>query len=177
MPDMTFNTPEGQTIARKLLILALNTGTKETPVWSPLGVRVTDSSAEMDWGKETYTDIFGNVYTTLKVPTISQPFDPWPLVNGDAAQMKIWLAAIKNQDPQALANMDVLRIHAYAGTAETAVFAERYDTSTVEVTTLGGAGGGDLNMATTVTFGGQRIVGTAAVKGGSITFTAGGAAA
>lgn len=177
MSDMTFNTPKGQTIARKLLILALNTGTKETPVWSPMGIRVTDSSAEMDWGKETYTDIFGNVYTHLKVPTISQPFEPWPLVNGDAAQQKIWNVGIKDQDPQAMASMDLLRIHAYAGTAETAVFAERYDTSTVEITSLGGEGGGDLNMATNVTFGGQRTVGTAAVKGGQITFTAGGAAA
>lgn len=171
MPEMTFNTPDGQTVARKLLILALNTGTSDLPEWSPMGIRVTDSSMELDWGKETNIDIYGHVTTTLKVPTVSQNFDPWPLANGDKAQKKIWDIAIHDQNPQALANMDVLLIHAYAGTADTAVFAERYDGSAIEVPNFGGAGGGDINMATTVTFGGNRTVGTASVSGGTITFS------
>lgn len=35
MADMTFNTPAGQVVDRKLLILYLNTGTNSAPVWSP----------------------------------------------------------------------------------------------------------------------------------------------
>ena len=34
MPDLTFTTPEGQTIDRELLIAYLNTGSSESPVWS-----------------------------------------------------------------------------------------------------------------------------------------------
>ena len=49
MADMTFNTTAGQTIDRELLIAYLNTGEASTPVWSPFGKRVTDSSMEYDW--------------------------------------------------------------------------------------------------------------------------------
>ena len=46
MADLTFTTPEGQTIDRELLIAYLNTGTKESPVWSAIGKRVEDTSEE-----------------------------------------------------------------------------------------------------------------------------------
>ena len=99
MPEMTFCVPDGQTVARKMLILALNTSTADLPKWAPMGLRVADSSLEMDWGKETFTDIYGNVHTTLKTPTTTQKFDPWPLQNGDAAQKKIWDIAISEKVP------------------------------------------------------------------------------
>ena len=57
MADMTFNTMAGEVVARKLLILYLNTGTYTEPVWSPIGKRVEDSSMEYDWGEESKTDI------------------------------------------------------------------------------------------------------------------------
>ena len=40
MADLTFATPEGQTIDRELLIAYLNTGSKESPTWSAIGKRV-----------------------------------------------------------------------------------------------------------------------------------------
>ena len=57
MADLTFTTPEGQTIDRELLIAYLNTGTKESPVWSAIGKRVEDTSEEMDWGQESKQDV------------------------------------------------------------------------------------------------------------------------
>ena len=90
MADVTFNTPEGQTIDRELLIAYLNTGSKEAPVWSAIGKRVEDSSEEMDWGQESKQDILGNTFTTMKKPIISQTFDPIPLDAGDAAAVKMW---------------------------------------------------------------------------------------
>ena len=75
MADMTFNTTAGQTIDRDLLVAYLNTGTSSSPVWSALGKRVSDSSIEYDWSKETNQDILGNTYTSLKKPTITQTFD------------------------------------------------------------------------------------------------------
>lgn len=173
MEDLTFNTPEGQPIDRELLVLLLNTGTITAPVWSPVGSRVSDSSMEYDWSKETITDILGKVRTTLKKPIITQSFDPLPLDAGDPAAVKLWNLAIRKQDAAALANQDILIIHYYAGIAKTAVFAERYDGSAIEVTGNGGEGGGSLGTPVTVTAGGTRTIGTVAVgSDGDVTYTA-----
>lgn len=167
-----FNTAENQTIARELLILFLNTSTKEAPVWSPIGKRVEDSSMELDWQRESKKDIMGNTFNSMKKPIITQTFEPWDLTKGDAAQYEIWKKAFVEQDAQALCNMDLLLVHAYAGTKKTAEFAERNDASSIEVTGLGGEGGGNVGMPITVTFGGERTVGTAAEENGVVTFTA-----
>nr|DAH72598.1 MAG TPA: hypothetical protein [Caudoviricetes sp.] len=168
MADMTFNTTSGEAVARKLLILYLNTGTSSAPVWSPIGKRVEDSSMEYDWGEETKVDILGNTYTTLKPPTITQTFDPCELDAGDTAQLKIWNTAIKDQDTGAMANNDLLVVHTYAGTTSGA-FAERYPASMVKPSGLGGSA--SVGMPIDVTFGGSREVGTAAVADGAVTFT------
>ncbi len=169
MADMTFNTPAGQVADRKLLILYLNTGTSTTPVWSPIGKRVEDSSMEFDYSEESKTDIFGNTYTTMKKPTISQSFEPCEIDSGDAAQVKIWNQSIKDQDVAAMTANDLLVVHAYAGTADTAVFAERYDSCMVKPASLGGSA--NVGMPIDVTFGGTRTTGTAAVSDGTVTFT------
>lgn len=164
----TFNTPSGQTIARELMIAYLNTGTSSAPVWSPLGTRVEDSSAEYDWSEETIQDILGKTYTTLKKPTVTQTFDPLPLDSAEAAVTYIWELAVKEQDAQALANQDMLIVHNYAS------FAERYSACAVRTTSLGGEGGGNIEMPIDVTYGGTRTVGSATVAAdGTITFTPG----
>lgn len=168
MADMTFNTVSGEAVARKLLILYLNTGTSSAPVWSPIGKRVEDSSMEYDWGEETKVDILGNTYTTLKPPTITQTFDPCELDAGDAAQLKIWNTAIKEHNTGAMANNDLLIVHTYAGTTS-AAFAERYPASMVKPSGLGGSA--SVGMPIDVTFGGERETGTAAVTDGAVTFT------
>lgn len=172
MADLTFNTTEGKTIDRSLLVLYLNTGTNSSPVWSPIGKRVEDSSIEMDWSTETKQDIFGNTYTTGKKATKTQTFDPCELDAGDIAQQKIWNMAVKDDDVNALLNQDMLLVHAYAGTADTAVFAERYESCAVLPSGLGGEGGGSIGMPIDVTFGGTRTTGTASISDGTVTFTA-----
>ena len=169
--ETNFNTNENQTMARELLILCLNTGTAEAPVWSPVGKRVSDSTMSYDWKKETSTDVLGNTQNALSKPQITQTFDPWQLDAADKAQKMIWDAGIRDQNPDALANMDVLVIHKYAGTPKTAMFAERYNSSAITPTSLGGAGGGKLAMPVEVTFGGERTVGSAAVAEGAFVFT------
>ena len=171
MSEYTFNTSENPTIARELLLLYLNTGTAEAPVWSPIGKRVEDSSMELDWSRESSKDILGNTFNSMKKPVITQTFEPWTLTKGDAAQQKIWQLAVVDQDAQALCNQDVLVVHHYAGTKDTAVFAERNEASSIEVTGLGGAGGGNIEMPITVTYGGTRTIGTASVMNGTVTFT------
>ena len=173
MADLTFNTNSGQTIAREMLIVYLNTGTAQAPVWSAVGKRVEDSSTEIDWDTETIRDILGSIYSTMKKPTVKQTFEPCHLDAGDVAQVKLWNLAIKDQDAQALAAQDMLLVHFYAGTASTP-FAERYAACMVEVTGLGGEGGSNIGMPITVTFGGTRTTGTASrdAQTGVVTFTA-----
>lgn len=169
MADLTFNTAAGQTVARKLLIAYLNTGTSEAPKWSAIGKRVEDSSMEFDWGEESKTDIFGDIYTTMKTPVITQTFDPCELDSGDVAQVKIWNQAIKDQDTGAMTNNDMLIVHLYAGEANTGVFAERYTACAVKPSGLGGSA--NVGMPIDVTYGGKRTKGTAKLADGTVTFT------
>jgi hypothetical protein len=126
---------------------------------------------EYDWSEENFTDIFGNNYTDIGKPKITQGFDPWNLAAGDTAQLKVWKDSIRNHDTNAMANNDMLVVHLYAGANSEAVFAERYSACAVKPNSLGGAGGGKLAMPVDVTYGGVRTIGTAAVKNGIVTFT------
>ena len=171
MADSTFNSAPGQTIAREQLLACLNTGTKSSPEWSPLGKRVEDSSMDFDWGDESKQDILGDVHSTMKKPVITQSFDPCNLDSGDSAIAKVWELAVHDQDAQALSAMDLLIVHLYSGT-DTAAFAERYPASLVKPTGLGGEGGGSIEMPIDVTYGGTRQTGTAKrAADGTITFT------
>lgn len=172
MADLEFNTASGQTVDRELLIAYLNTGTASAPVWSPIGSRVTDSSMEYDWQEESSKDILGTTRSTMKKPIITQTFDPCDLDAGDAAVLKIWNLAVKEQNVAALTNQDMLIVHLYAGTKDTAAFAERYSACMVKPSSLGGEGGGFVGMPMDITYGGARTVGTAAVSAGTVTFTA-----
>lgn len=172
MADITFNTPSGQTIKRELLVAYLNTSATSTPVWSPLGKRVTDSEQSFDWSEDSSQDILGNNWTTMRKPTITQDFDPYDLDGGDVAAVKIWNLAIKDQDYTALSAQDMLIVHLYAGTADSAMFAERYEACSIRPSSLGGEGGGNLGMPLSVTYGGKRTTGTCAVSiAGVVTFT------
>ena len=171
MADLTFNTGAEAVLDREMLLAFLNTGTSSTPVWSPLGKRVSDSSMELDWGVEVSRDILGNTYGDMLKPTITQTFDPWNITAGDPAAVKLWNLAVKDHDVANLSAQDVLIVHTYAGTANTAVFAERYPASAIAVTGLGGEGGGRISMPIEITYGGERQVGTASMANGVPTFT------
>lgn len=172
MADLAFNTPSGQNIDREKLVACLNTGTSSaSPTWSPMGTYVDDSSMEYDWQTDSTKDIRGITRNTMKKPVVTQPFDTSKLDAGDPAIVKIWNLAVKEHNAAALASQEMLIVHAYAGTENTAVFAERYSACMIEPTGLGGEGGGVLGLPINVTYGGTRITGTASISGGTITFT------
>lgn len=175
IPDFEINTVAGETVKREMLIAYLNTGTSSTPVWSPIGKRVEDSSMEFDWSEESFKDILGNTFASMKKPIITQTFDPSDLDAGDEALQKIWKLAAVEQNAQALCNMDMLVAHFYTGSSgsTSAPFGERYESCMVKPTGLGGAGGGNIGMPFDVTFGGTRTIGTVSKdSSGAITFTA-----
>ena len=170
--SFTFSTTPGQTVDRELLLAFLNTGTAESPIWSVFGKRVEDSSIEFDWGTGTKKDILGATYATGTKATRTQTFEPCELDAEDKAQQKIWQLAVVEDNVNALMNQDVLLVHLYAKNLEGNAFAERYPSSSVLPTSLGGEGGGSVGMPVDVTFGGNRQVGTAEVgPGGVVTFT------
>lgn len=174
MADYKFNTPEGQTVARHLMVACMNSGTSSEPVWSPFGKRVESSNMEYDWSKKTVRDILGMVWTTMEKPTINQSFEEMPIDAGDPVAIKLWNIAIKDQDAQALSNQDVMIAHYYTDGSGSNVghFAERYSGCAIEVTRFGGDGGGNLMFSTEVTYGGVRTLGTAVQSGdGKHTFT------
>lgn len=169
----TFNTQPGRTVDRHLMLLCLNTaGSADAPVWSPIGKRVEESSIEFDWSTETKQDILGKTYVTGKKAVRTQTFDPCELDAEDAAQLKIWNLAIAEDDINALLALDLLLVHMYVNADDSGGFmAERFDSSSVLPTALGGEGGGQLGMPIDVTFGGTRTVGSAKITNGSVTFT------
>ncbi|MCI8469362.1 MAG: hypothetical protein HFJ75_07770 [Eggerthellaceae bacterium] len=174
--DTTFTTTPGQTIAREQLIAYLNTATAAAPVWGALGTRVEDSNMDYDWSDESKQDVLGNVHSTMKKPIITQSFDPCNLDSGDSAISKVWKLGVHDQDAQALCSMDLLIVHLYAGSTA-APFAERYPSSMVKPTGLGGEGGGSIEMPIDITYGGKRETGTANIAAdGKVTFTPDGAA-
>ena len=123
----------------------------------------------MDWSTETRVDIFGDTYTTGRKATKTQTFEPCELDASDAAQLKIWNLAIKENDVNALLNQDMLIAHFYVD-VEGGNFAERYEACSVLPTGLGGEGGGSLGMPIEVTYGGARSVGTVSKDGNTVTF-------
>ena len=125
---------------------------------------------DIDYSEDTNRDILGKVRSSLRKPILKQTFSPGELSNGDAAQKKLWNLGIKDQDYAALANQDVLIVHFYAGVAS-APFAERYTSCSIKPTNIGGEGGGTIGMETEITYGGDRITGTATASGGVVTFT------
>lgn len=173
MADMKFkiNTPAGQTVDRKLYLVYGNTGTYAEPKWHVMGKRVEDSSAENDWSDESKTDILGNTYGTMKAPITTQSFDPCEIDSGDEYQTKLVQLAVVERNAQALANQDLLRVHLYLTDDQGNAFAERFPSSMVKPTGLGGGGGGSLTQPVDVTFGGTREVGTAKVVDKVVTFT------
>lgn len=167
-----FNAANGKVIERKLFLCCGNSGTYAEPIWGKVGRRVEDSSAEMDWQEESKKGIYGDTFTAMRTPIMTQTFDPNELEGGDAFLQHIWNLAVVDQDAAALCNQDLLLIHLYATDEQGTAFAERYPASMVKPTGLGGEGGGTLTMPIDVTFGGEREVGIATVANdGTITFT------
>lgn len=163
-----------QTIDRKELMIFINVASSGSPDWAPLGIGVNNAAQSYDWQRESKKDIWGNTYNTMKTPLVSTELDEWPVAGNDKAQRHIWELAVVNQDHTKLSAQDILVVHEYAHVGvSTKLFAERYDATSVEVTSLGGEGGGTLVQAASVSYGGTRTIGSATLTGGTVSFTEG----
>lgn len=150
----------GQPVERRQYLVYGNAGTYESPKWNVMGKRVESSSAEEDWSEESITDILGDTYPSMKAPITTQSFDSCPIDPGDEYQAKLVQLYVVERNAPALVSQDLLRVHAYLTTdGNEYAFAERFPSSMVKPTGLGGDGGGDLTMPVDVTFGGTREIG------------------
>lgn len=163
----------GEAASRDLMITYLNTGTTDAPVWSAMGRTVEDSSVEYDYSQETKTDILGETRVTAKTPTVTQTFSGNNLLAGDAVLNHILDMNVVRRNISEALNQDVLIAHLYLTDSEDKPFAERWKSSSVLMTTNGGAGGEMLASDIEVTYGGERVTGTISKgAGGAIEFTA-----
>ena len=168
----TIKGSNGEAAARDLMISYLNTGTSSAPVWSPMGSTVEDSSVEYDYSQETKTDILGVTRTTAKAPTLNQSFSGGNLLAGDAVLNHILDINVIRRNVSEALNQDCLIVHLYLTDSTGKAFAERWKSSSVLLTSNGGAGGDMMASDIEVTYGGEREVGTAVVNNGTVTFTA-----
>lgn len=162
----------GQGAGRDLMVTYLNTGSVSSPVWSPMGRSVEESSIEYDYSLETKTDILGEIHNSAKAPTTTQNFSGNNLIAGDEVLNHILNMTVVRRSISDALNQDILVAHLYLTDAEGKPFAERWKSSSVLLTSNGGPGGDMLAAEIEVTFGGEREVGTIEKAGGVITFTA-----
>lgn len=153
------NGTAGQPVERKQYLVYGNSNEYASPKWNVMGKRVEDSSAEEDWSEESITDILGDTYPNMKSPITSQSFDSCPVDPGDEYQAKLLQLYVIERNAQSLVSQDLLRVHLYLTDDNGHAFAERFPSSMVKPTGLGGEGGGNLTMPVDVTFGGTREVG------------------
>lgn len=163
----------GEAVSRDLMVTYINTGTGEAPVWSAMGRTVEDSSVDYDYSQESKTDILGETHVTAKTPTTTQTFSGNNLLAGDAVLNHILDMTVVRRSVSEALNQDLLIAHLYLTDGEGNAFAERWKSSSVLLTTNGGAGGDMLASDIEVTYGGAREPGTVK-KGvsGALEFTA-----
>ena len=100
----TIAAKNGESAVREMLITALDTSDSTTSKWSAMGVKVTESSINYDWGQETKKDILGHVYTNAQTPEMTQSFSGSEIVGGDDVMNHLLNLAVVEKDHAALVN-------------------------------------------------------------------------
>lgn len=169
----TIAAKNGESATRPMLITYLNTSeTAATPAWNPMGLKVTESSIDYDYGTETKKDILGGVYTDAQNPTMTQSLSGNEIVGGNEVMEHLLNLAVVEKNHTALVKQDCLIVHTYLKDTNGKAFAERYQGCAVLPTTNGGEGGGVLVSDIEITFGGTYTTGTASFgSDGTVTFT------
>lgn len=131
-----FNLAANVQAKRKLMPVFINTGTTETPVWTPFGVGTEDSSFSYNPDMETTTDIWGTTRTRFNKVEPTQDFTQ-PILGGNPILVEIY-NNMKYDRLEDMSTFDVLIVRAWVG-AEGAYEAERQTGCTLEVASEGGS--------------------------------------
>ena len=102
-----------------------------------LGVRVTDSSIDLNADIETATDILGNTYTDVNKTEPQQTLDPSYVIGGSKLSAYLYDAAIHNRIKDYNGVFRIYIISVFLG-EEDAYEAVRHDGCTIIPTSIGG---------------------------------------
>lgn len=180
-PVTSFNmTNTGDAAKREAFSLWYNdrasgSGTLASPVWELVGYKLESADMSIDYETdETKKDILGNTFVNLNGPNRSFDLSSWNLVQGSKLQLDA-MNALRYEKEGGMAYLesggDFCLVHHYAGTAGSAMLAERWKACGIKPGRLGGDGGANLTTDITVTMGGDKEIGTAAIASGVMTFT------
>lgn len=150
----------GESPIRDQLVTYLNTGTSETPVWSPVGRTVEESAIDLDYSENSKTDIFGTVWNTVQKPKMEQEFSDSNLLAGDAVMNRVLDLCVVQKNMAEVQNQDCLIVYLFLQDSSGKAFAERYPNSTVLMNSIGGSGGEKAVAGIKVSYGGDRVTGT-----------------
>lgn len=155
--------------------LASSPGTLSTPVWELVGYKLESADMGIDYETdETKKDIIGNTFVELAGPNRSFDLSDWNVIQGSQLQVDC-VNALRYEKNGGMAYLesggDFCLVHHYAGTSS-ALLAERWKACSIKPGRLGGDGGANLTTDITITMGGDKEIGTAAISaGGVMTFT------
>jgi hypothetical protein len=149
-------------------------GTLASPVWELVGYKLTGGDVSVDYETdETKKDILGNTFVSLSGAKRSIDLSGWDTIKGSHLQVDI-MNAMRYENNGGMAYLesggDFCLVHHYAGSSG-AMLAERWSGCGIKPTRQGGDGGGNLTLDATVTFSGEKTIGTAAINGSTMTFT------
>ena len=156
--------------------LASSPGTLSTPSWELIGYKLESSDMGIDYETdETKKDILGNTFVNLSGAKRSFDLSTWNIVQGSQLQLDM-VNALRYENQGGMAYLesggDFCIVHHYVGTAGSAMLAERWKACSMKPTRLGGDGGANLTTDITITLGGDKEIGTAAISSaGVLTFT------
>lgn len=155
--------------------IASGSGTLASPSWEIVGYKLDNGDMSIDYETdETKHDILGNTFVTLAGPNRTFDLSDWTIIQGNKLQVDC-MNALRYDANGGMSFLesggDFCVVHHYAGTASSAMLAERYKGSSIKPTRLGGDGGGNLTTDITIVLGGDKEIGTAAIASGVLTFT------
>ena len=167
----------GDGAKREAFSLWYNTGTASTPAWDIVGYKLESGDMSIEYETdETKKDILGNTFVTLAGAKRSFDLSDWTIIQGNKLQVAV-TNALRYENVGGMAFMesggDFCIVQHYAGTAQSAMLAERYKACSIKPTRLGGDGGANLTTDISVVLGGDKEIGTAAIDAstGDMTFT------
>lgn len=165
---LAFNLTEGIEAQRKLLMTLVNVGTSAAKVWQLVGSGVEDSAIEYNVDKTKVTDILGITKAKVNKMEPTQSFTPYTVTGGDALQLQLY-NHYRNDRRAELSAYEVLVVHGYVGTADTAMESELHSNCTLSVDSIGGSS--YVDMPLTIDFSNDKTLGTTSVSAGTFTFT------
>lgn len=161
------NLTENRKADRKLEMHFVNMGTAEAPVWEILGYGVENAAMSFNHDASTVVDILGISHTDVSAAKPQLDLDPMNIRGGQKLSAKLLDIERRNAVSE-LSEFEVLNVHAYLG-EKSAFLAEKHANCTIVPQSLGGSS--YVGMPLNVHLSNDKVLGTATVTDGKVTFT------